>query len=596
MHNRSTYVIAEIASAHEGNTNLIYRLIKNSSKANADAIKFQIFHPNELAVRSFRYYGLYKRLHFTKKQWSKIIDYSKKNNLDVWVDPYDRWGLDIAKSFIDDITGVKIPPAILSDIKLTRDIMELKCKKLIGVSGFSITQIKKNFKNMDIKQNNDMNEVFILYGFQRFPTKIEDLNLDRMKLMKNKFNIPVGYADHVDGNSQLAKVVPCLAVALGAEIIEKHITIDRSKKGLDYYSSLNPDEFKEMVELIRNTEKAVGSGEITEEEKGYLKDATKIVAKSKIGRGKMISKSEIAYKRSDEDGLLPYEKNKVIGKIALGKIKEEETIKLENIKKPRICALVAVRMKSKRLPKKALLDIGGYTAIERVINNLKPSKKIDKIILATSTNKQDNPIEELAKRKSIPFFRGEEDNVIKRFIGAAERFNADIIVRVTGDCPLVSYEITDYLIESHLENGSDYTGIEANTVPVGTFSEVITLSALKKLADSNIDPNYSEYMTYYFRNNPNFFSINISPVPDEIFNRPHYRMTLDHPEDLVFFRKIFEEFKPREKAIPLRKTITFLDKHPEIVSINKDMSLKWRDNEKLIKKLNRITRLESNGI
>lgn len=256
--------------------------------------------------------------------------------------------------------------------------------------------------------------------------------------------------------------------------------------------------------------------------------------------------------------------------------------------KPKICALIAVRMKSKRLPKKALVDIEGYTAIERVVNNLKPSKYIDEIILATTKNNEDDPIEELAKNKGLPFFRGDEDNVVKRFIGAAEKFNADIVVRVTGDCPLVSYEIADYLINSHLEKGADYTGNNIDDPPIGTISEIITLSALKKLTTVNVDLNYSEYMTFYFRNNPKFFSINIVPCPKE-YCRPNYRMTLDYPEDLEFFRVIFKKFQPGSGAIPLAETISFLDGHPEVVAINKNSPLKWKSDQKLIKEINEAT-------
>ena len=257
-------------------------------------------------------------------------------------------------------------------------------------------------------------------------------------------------------------------------------------------------------------------------------------------------------------------------------------------KKPKICALIQVRMKSKRLPKKALVDIEGYTAIERVVNNLKPSKYIDEIILATSTNKEDEPIEELAKNTDLPFIRGDEDNVVKRFIDAAEKFNAGIVVRVTGDCPLVSYEIADYLINSHLEKGADYTGIETDEAPIGTGSEIITLSALKKLTTVNVDLNYSEYMTFYFRNNPDFFSINIVSCPKK-YSRPNYRMTLDYPVDLEFFRVIFKKFQPGSGAIPLAKTIAFLDRHPEVVAINKNMPLKWKSDQKLMNEINEAT-------
>lgn len=261
-------------------------------------------------------------------------------------------------------------------------------------------------------------------------------------------------------------------------------------------------------------------------------------------------------------------------------------------KKPKICALIQVRMKSKRLPKKALVDIEGYTAIERVVNNLKPSKYIDEIILATSTNKEDDPIEELAKNKGLPFFRGDEDNVVKRFINAAERFNADIVVRVTGDCPLVSYEIADYLIENHLKKGADYTGNNIDEAPIGTSSEVFNLSALKKLTSVNINLNYSEYMTFYFRNNPEFFSIDIVPCSKK-YCRPNYRMTLDYPDDLEFFRVIFKKFQPGSGAIPLAKTIAFLDKHPEVVAINKNSPLKWKSDQKLMKKLENVTKIKN---
>lgn len=585
--NEHTYIIAEVASAHEGSRDVLYKLIKFSSDSNADAIKFQIFDSDELSVKSYHHHDLYKKLQFTRDEWEEFIDYSIKKGLDVWIDPYDRWGLKVTKSFIKKLAGVKIPPTILSDIELTKNIFQLKCKKLVGISGFSMTQIKKIFENINIKKNDD---VYIMYGFQRYPTKIEDLNLKRIKMIRDEFNMPVGYADHIDSNSQLAKIAPCVAVTFGATIIEKHITIDRYKQGLDYHSSLNPNEFKDMVKLIRDTEKMIGTGQIGKEEKEYLDYATKIVANCKIEKGEIVSRNKISYKRSDEKGLFPHEKEQILNKVALREIREEETIKLKNVKKPRICALIAVRMKSERLSRKALADIDGYTAIERVVNNITPAKRIDKLIICTSTNKQDDPLEKFAKKEKISVFRGSEDNVVQRFIDTAEKFKADIVVRVTGDSPLVSYELADYLIKRHLENGADYTCVEKDTVPIGTYSEIITTSALKKLTTTNADLKYSEYMTCYFVNNPDIFSINLVPVPDERYKRPEYRVTLDFEQDLRLIREIFKHFNVGKKAIPLHKTIAFLDKHPEIVSINKNMPLKWIEDKGLAKKLEKVTK------
>lgn len=109
-----------------------------------------------------------------------------------------------------------------------------------------------------------------------------------------------------------------------------------------------------------------------------------------------------------------------------------------------------------------MINIEGYTAIEKVVNNLKPLKYIDEIILATSANIQDDSIENIANRKNILFFRVDENDVVKRFIDVTKKFSADIVVRVTGDCLLVSFEMALYLINSHLEKGADYSGIETD--------------------------------------------------------------------------------------------------------------------------------------
>ena len=264
--------------------------------------------------------------------------------------------------------------------------------------------------------------------------------------------------------------------------------------------------------------------------------------------------------------------------------------------KIKIAAIIAVRMGSKRLPKKAIANIEGFTAIERVLNNLKPSKYIDNAIIATTTNKENDPIEDIATRNGILIFRGDENNVVKRYIDAAEWFNVNTIVRVTGDCPLISYEIVDYLIVKHFEKGAEFTAMELNGPPIGTSSEIIELSALKRLISQNIDLSYSEYMSFYFKNNPTFFLSNIVSCPTE-FMGPELRLTLDYQEDLTLFRHIFKKLNMGKEAIPLAKAISYLKDHPEIAKINKNMPIKWRDDAELIKKLKVITQIkDQNGL
>ena len=174
-------------------------------------------------------------------------------------------------------------------------------------------------------------------------------------------------------------------------------------------------------------------------------------------------------------------------------------------------------------------------------------------------------------------------------MGAAKQFDADIVIRATGDCPLVSYEIVDYLVEEHLKCGVDYTGIEIDNIPVGTFVEVITYDALDKLSKQNISLNYSEYMTWYFRNNSQFFTVNICPVPPEYTST--YRLTLDYQEDLELIRKIYMDLGKGNSAIPISKTISYLDENPEIANINKNATLRWKTDKKLIEKLDRVTKI-----
>ena len=259
--------------------------------------------------------------------------------------------------------------------------------------------------------------------------------------------------------------------------------------------------------------------------------------------------------------------------------------------KTKICAIIQVRMSSSRLPGKALCDIDGLTVIERVINSLKLSKKIDEVIIATSIDREDDPIETLARNNKISLFRGDLDNVAKRFLDASEKFGADVIVRVTGDCPLVSYEIVDLLVDSHFKTEADFTSLETEKVPVGVCSEIISPKALKKLVQFNLNLNYSEYMGLYLKNNPDYFSINIVPAP-LWFQCPQYRLTLDYAEDLDMFNQLYIKLKEMNMAISLTNILLVLEKHPGIAKLNSHLTLKYQTDKQLIDRLNKVTRIK----
>lgn len=234
--------------------------------------------------------------------------------------------------------------------------------------------------------------------------------------------------------------------------------------------------------------------------------------------------------------------------------------------KPRVGILIACRMKSARLPKKALLPIVGKPMIDHLIERVKTAKLVDGVVLCTSTHPDDAILEEAAQRNNIPFFRGSEEDVMGRFIAAAEKYNFDIVVRVTGDNPLTDPEHIDKLIESHFQTGADFSKIEQ--LPLGCNCEVISLSTLRKAHELAEDPNLSEYMTAYLKQ-PKYFKINIMEV-DPYLKHPQIRLTVDMKEDLELMEEIYRRlYTSPGKIFTMKEIITLLtENEPALLHIN----------------------------
>lgn len=241
----------------------------------------------------------------------------------------------------------------------------------------------------------------------------------------------------------------------------------------------------------------------------------------------------------------------------------------------KIAALIQVRMKSERLPGKALLKIDGVAVLDCIISNLKHSSYIEDIVICTTKGKEDDLLEEYANSNNILIVRGDTDNVIKRFYESAKKFNTDIIVRITGDCPAVTHEAVDLLIKSHIETGANYTSIKEGSTPIGSFPQVISFDAFEKLIQYDIDFSFSEYMLYYFTNNPKLFSINIVPTPSK-YNYPEFRLTLDYKEDLLMFDRLYSTLREEKMTINLENILKILCNNPDIPSINSHLIKKYQ--------------------
>ncbi len=565
-HNNRIFVVAEIAGAHDGSVETMKNLIKVASDSGVNAVKFQIFRANKLVVKDHPKYASFKQKEFSKEQWLDISEYAKSFGLSIFADVFDRESLDIAEEF--GAEAYKIHSSIISDVFLLRDIAKTRKTILLSVGGSKYIEIKKALSIF--KDNNKI----LVAGYQNFPTKIEDSNLALIDYLKKEFKCPIGYADHCDAETSMAMILPLLAVVKGACLIEKHITLDRSSKGTDYYSSLNPSEIKNLVKNIMETRKTIGKSKLdsfSEDEEKYRQNMKKfIVSFRNIRKGEIISLDMLDFKRTTKLGLLPNEADKLIGKQSIRDIKEDEIISLQDVEN-NVAILIAVRMKSTRLPKKALQVIEGQTLIEHLIDRMKQCKHANHVILCTSIHPDDRILLDIAKKKDIFYFVGNEKNVMKRFLGAAEKVKADIIVRVTGDNPLTSPYFIDSAIKHHLKAGADYT--YTTDLPQGTKGEVISVSALKKAHELAEDPNFSEYMTWYFTDNPNFFKIEKILI-DEDMKRPSYRLTVDTPEDLELIKKIYGKLYEHGQIIPLKAVIKFLDENPNLLKINANIKSK----------------------
>lgn len=216
--------------------------------------------------------------------------------------------------------------------------------------------------------------------------------------------------------------------------------------------------------------------------------------------------------------------------------------------------------------------------LELQIERIQRSKKIDILVLATSQNTEDDPLEELCKRLQIPCFRGSLENVLERYYRASLAHGGDTIVRLTGDCPLMDWQLVDHMIE-RFEEGFDYVGnaIKA-TYPDGLDAEIFSFGALERSWREHTLPSHAEHVTQYIRQNPEKFRIFSYESSQDLSD---FRWTVDEPEDFELVRKIYEALYPKKNDFSTADILAYIAKHPELKTLNS----KFIRDEGLIKSL-----------
>ena len=295
---RKTLIIAEVGVNHNGDIELAKQLIEEASNAGADIVKFQTFNSENLTTHQAEkanyqknifnenesQQNMLKKLELSEEQYLILKEYCIKYKIEFLSTAFDNKSIEFLSKL--NMQRYKIPSGEITNLQYLKKIASFRKDIILSTGMASLGEIEKAISVIEGEGMNREN-LTVLHCTTEYPTSMEAVNLRAMHNIKKAFSVSVGYSDHTLGIE-----VPIAAVSLGASIIEKHITLDRSFNGPDHKASIEPDEFKQMVNAIRNIEIALGDG-IKRPTKGELKNMKiarkSIVASRDINAGEKFS-------------------------------------------------------------------------------------------------------------------------------------------------------------------------------------------------------------------------------------------------------------------------------------------------------------------
>ena len=231
-----------------------------------------------------------------------------------------------------------------------------------------------------------------------------------------------------------------------------------------------------------------------------------------------------------------------------------------------ILTIIQARMTSQRLPGKVLRTILGRPMLELQIERILRCKKIDQLIVATSINQEDDPIETLCQKIETPCFRGDLANVLDRFYQAARQYNPQHVVRLTGDCPLADPMLIDEWIAFYMAGGCNYaSNCQEPTLPDGLDAEIFSFETLARTWQEAKLPSHLEHVTPFINSQPQRFTIACYKYQK---NLSRHRWVVDEPEDLEFVRRIYEKLYPLNPEFGTEDIVALLKRDTKLIEIN----------------------------
>ena len=330
-------IIAEAGVNHNGDMAKAKALIDKGAEAGVDYVKFQTFKAGNLVTKQAKraayqdkntqdndsQYEMLKKLELSQAVHQELIDYCAQKGVQFLSTGFDVESLEFLARL--GITIAKVPSGEITNLPYLRKVASLFPEVILSTGMATIIEIKDAVK---VLTDNGVNKdkITVLHCNTEYPTPMEDVNLRAMLHIQQKVGVAIGYSDHTLGIE-----VPIAAVALGATVIEKHFTLDKTLPGPDHKASLEPDELKAMVSAIRNIEKAVGGSGLKEVSASEAKNKPiarkSIVASKSIKKGDFFTEENITVKRPGI-GISPMQWDEVIGKTAKKDFEEDDLIEL----------------------------------------------------------------------------------------------------------------------------------------------------------------------------------------------------------------------------------------------------------------------------
>ena len=330
----SVFIIAEAGVNHNGSLDLAKRLIDVAADAGADAVKFQTFRADKLVSKTAQkaeyqkqttdaaesQYAMIKKLELDEAAHHELIAYCKTKDILFLSTPFDHDSIELLNHLGMEI--FKIPSGEITNLPYLRHIGSLDKEVILSTGMADLGEVEDTLDVL-IAAGTTKNKITVLHATTEYPCPMEEVNLRAMQTIGNAFHVKIGYSDHTNGIE-----VPIAAVAMGATVIEKHFTLDKTMEGPDHKASLEPDELIAMIKSIRNIEKALGSGikkPSCSEIKNICIARKSIVASCSIAKGELLNAKNITVKRPG-NGINPMRWDEIIGTVAFTDYQEDELI------------------------------------------------------------------------------------------------------------------------------------------------------------------------------------------------------------------------------------------------------------------------------